>query len=195
MIIITVGVDYPRLGSSLLALGILLVPFLSVSLGLGEEATWLDAVAPPLATTGCRSAGGCSCRRRGSKRADGGSRHALKGKRDRTILALFLLHAIRRAELCDLLLHIFQRFEKYGLKLHSEKTRLLPCARLEMVGPDGEGPEEPGTFDFLGFTHYWGKSWKGHWLFKRKTVAKRLRRTLIAIGHWCRINRHRGMFD
>ena len=51
---------------------------------------------------------------------------------------------------------IFQRFEKYGLKLHPEKTRLLPFARPETVGPDGEGAAEPDPFDFLGFTHYWG---------------------------------------
>ena len=90
---------------------------------------------------------------------------------------------------------IFQRFEKYGLNLHPEKTRRLPFGRPETVGPDGEGPDEPGTFDFLGFTHYWGKSRKGHWVIKRKTATKRLRRTLTALGHWCRINRHRGMFD
>ena len=90
---------------------------------------------------------------------------------------------------------IFQRFEKYGLKLHPEKTRLVPFARPETIGPEGTGPGEPGTFDFLGFTHYWGKSRKGYWVIKRQTAAKRLRRTLRAIGDWCRTNRHRGMFD
>jgi RNA-directed DNA polymerase len=90
---------------------------------------------------------------------------------------------------------IFQRFEKYGLKLHPEKTRLVPFARPETIGPEGTGPEEPGTFDFLGFTHYWGRSRKGYWVIKRQTAAKRLRRTLRAIGDWCRTNRHRGMFD
>jgi RNA-directed DNA polymerase len=90
---------------------------------------------------------------------------------------------------------IFQRFEKYGLKLHPEKTRLVPFARPETIGLDGTGPDEPGTFDFLGFTHYWGKSRKGYWVIKRQTAAKRLRRTLRAIGDWCRTNRHRGMFD
>ncbi len=88
-----------------------------------------------------------------------------------------------------------QRCEKYGLKLHPEHTRLRPLARPETVGPDGEGAAEPDPFDFLGFTHYWGKSWKGHWVIKRKTLAQRLGRTLKAIAHWCRINRHRGMFD
>jgi group II intron reverse transcriptase/maturase len=90
---------------------------------------------------------------------------------------------------------IFQRFEKYGLKLHPEKTRLVPFARPETLGPDGAGPDQPGTFDFLGFTHYWGKSRKGYWIIKRQTMAKRLRRTLRKIGDWCRTNRHRGMFD
>jgi hypothetical protein len=90
---------------------------------------------------------------------------------------------------------IFQRFEKYGLKLHPEKTRLVPFAQPETVGPDGEGPDQPGTFDLLGFTHYWGKSRTGYWIIKRKTAAKRQRRTLKALGEWCRINRHRGMFD
>ncbi len=90
---------------------------------------------------------------------------------------------------------IFQRFEKYGLTLHPEKTRLVPFGRPEKGGLDGEPPHEPGVFDFLGFTHYWGWSWKGFWVIKRKTAAKRLRRTLKAIGNWCRIHRHRGMHD
>lgn len=85
---------------------------------------------------------------------------------------------------------IFQRFEKYGLKLHPEKTRLVAFGRPEKAGLDGEPPQEPGTFDFLGFTHYWGKSRKGYWVIKRKTAAKRLRRTLRAIGVWCRTHRH-----
>lgn len=90
---------------------------------------------------------------------------------------------------------IFPRFEKYGLKLHPEKTRRVPFGRPEKGGLDGEPAHEPGTFDFLGFTHYWGKSRKGYWVIRRKTAAKRLRRTLHVIGDWCRDHRHRGMFD
>ena len=90
---------------------------------------------------------------------------------------------------------IFQRFEKYGLKLHPEKTQLVAFGRPEKAGLDGDLPHEPGTFDFLGFTHYWGRSQKGYWVIRRKTAAKRLRRTLRAIGDWCRANRHHGMFE
>jgi len=67
---------------------------------------------------------------------------------------------------------IFQRFEKYGLKLHPEKTCLVPFGRPEKGGLDGDRPHEPGTFDFLGFTHYWGKSRKGYWVIRRKAARR-----------------------
>ncbi len=90
---------------------------------------------------------------------------------------------------------IFRRFEKYGLTLHPEKTRLVEFGRPESRGPEGGPPSKPATFDFLGFTHYWGRAQKGYWVVKRKTSAKRLARSIRAIGQWCRTNRHRGMFD
>ena len=36
----------------------------------------------------------------------------------------------------------------------------------------------PETFDFLGFTHICGKSWKGRFWVKRVTVSKRMRAKL-----------------
>jgi hypothetical protein len=81
--------------------------------------------------------------------------------------------------------------EKFGLKLHPEKTRLVP------LGPPEESKgvevEPPGTFNFLGFTHYWGKSRKGRWIVVRHTSRKRLERTLTRINEWCRENRHQGL--
>lgn len=49
----------------------------------------------------------------------------------------------------------------------------------------------PGTFDFLGFTHYWGRSRKGRWVVKRQTSASRFRRAIKTIAEWCRVHRHR----
>jgi len=46
-------------------------------------------------------------------------------------------------------------------------------------------------FDFLGFTHYWGKSRRGNPVIKRKTEKGRLVRSLKQISQWCRQNRHR----
>ena len=79
-----------------------------------------------------------------------------------------------------------KRFGKYGLRLHPEKTRLV-----EFESPRKGGDRKPGSFDFLGFRHYWAKSRKGNWVLKRKTAPQRLSRTLKTIGHWCRDNRHR----
>ncbi len=85
---------------------------------------------------------------------------------------------------------LFKRFAKYGLSLHPEKTRLVPFGRPEATteGPTGGPP--PKTFDFLGFTHYWGKSRRGRWVLWRKTMRKRLTRSLQAISQWCRNKLH-----
>jgi group II intron reverse transcriptase/maturase len=85
---------------------------------------------------------------------------------------------------------LFKRFAKYGLSLHPEKTRRVPFGRPEATkdGP-ADGPP-PQTFDFLGFTHYWGKSRAGRWVIRRKTMRKRLTRSLQAISQWGRKNRH-----
>jgi len=86
---------------------------------------------------------------------------------------------------------LFKRFEKYGLKLHAEKTRLVPFGRPEEPsGNSGGEGTPPGTFDFLGFTHHWGRTRKGGWVIRRRTSRKRLTRSLKRISQWCRENLH-----
>jgi len=81
-----------------------------------------------------------------------------------------------------------KRFAKYGLRLHPEKTRLVPFERPRTHGRNGCG--RPETFDFLGFTHYWGQSRRGYPIVKRKTARTRFTRALKAIRCWCRAHRH-----
>jgi group II intron reverse transcriptase/maturase len=84
-----------------------------------------------------------------------------------------------------------KRFGKYGLKLHPEKTRLLPFQKPDdSRTSSGFGSDGGRTFDLLGFTHYWGRSLKGNWVVKRKTACVRLTRALRRIRLWCRVNRH-----
>jgi group II intron reverse transcriptase/maturase len=90
---------------------------------------------------------------------------------------------------------IFKRFEKYGLCLHPEKTRLVAFGRPEETEDNRPGGPKPDTFDFLGFTHYWGKSRDGRWVIRRKTMRKRLSRGLKALSQWCRKNRHKSMLE
>lgn len=79
------------------------------------------------------------------------------------------------------------RFQRFGLTLHPDKTRLVSFKRPHL---DGNGPK-PGSFDFLGFTHYWGRSRRGTWALKRKTAKGRLSRALRSINQWLRRSRHR----
>ena len=80
-----------------------------------------------------------------------------------------------------------KRFAKYGLEINTEKTKLVDFGRPQRPSSG----RKPGTFSFLGFVHYWGKTWRGGYTIKRKTEGKRLRRTLGAFWRWCRDNRHR----
>lgn len=79
-----------------------------------------------------------------------------------------------------------KRFTKYGLTVHPDKTRLIPFQKPVAAMRKDSGGGKPGTFDLLGFTHYWGRSWRGNWTVKRKTAQSRLSRALTRIGDWLR---------
>jgi group II intron reverse transcriptase/maturase len=81
-----------------------------------------------------------------------------------------------------------KRFERFGLRIHPEKSRMVQFSR-----PYWKQGKGPGSFAFLGFTHYWGKTLSGGWTIKRKTQGKRLSRFLSGIGDWCKENRHETM--
>ena len=82
-----------------------------------------------------------------------------------------------------------KRFAKFGLTLHPEKTRLVKFGRSALAQAELEGIK-PATFDFLGFTHKCVKSRRGKFTVHVKTMKKRLRRGLKAVGEWCRMHRH-----
>lgn len=88
-----------------------------------------------------------------------------------------------------------KRFDRYGLRLHPDKTRLVRFERPRgKAEPRGVQPhEEPRSFDFLGFTHYWEKSRRGIWVVKRKTASDRFSRALQRLNLWCQRNRHAPM--
>jgi hypothetical protein len=85
-----------------------------------------------------------------------------------------------------------KRFQKFGLAIHPEKTRLVRFVRPPSWAK-GKLPAkfQPGTFDFLGFTHYWGFSREACRIIKRQTARSRARRAVKAVADWCKRNRHR----
>jgi group II intron reverse transcriptase/maturase len=82
-----------------------------------------------------------------------------------------------------------KRFERFGLTLHPEKTRLVDFRSPARTGGTS-GSQRERRFDLLGFTHYWGRSRTGRWVVQRKTAKARFSRALRQIGDWCRRNRH-----
>ena len=82
------------------------------------------------------------------------------------------------------------RFERYGLKIHPEKTRLVRFQNPGYGNNAGDNEKKNGSFDLLGFTHYWSKSRRGRWMVKQKTSKKSFKRKLKTFSIWCRANRH-----
>ena len=75
-----------------------------------------------------------------------------------------------------------KRFAKYALTLHAEKTKLIDL--------NSQRGESGRSFDFLGFTHYLGKSRKGMMVLMRKTSSKRLTRAIMKVSKFIKLNRH-----
>ena len=73
-----------------------------------------------------------------------------------------------------------KRLGKYGLRLNQEKTQLLAFGKRR-ARQDLKANKRSTTLDFLGLTHYWGRSRKGYIRLKRKTSKKRLRRALVEL--------------
>jgi group II intron reverse transcriptase/maturase len=117
-------------------------------------------------------------------------RPSLKG---RSIIVRFADDAVigfeSKEEAEKVLEALTRRFEEYGLALHPDKTRLVYFGKPKGDARRRDG-NRPGTFDFLGFTHYWGKSYKGNWVVRRKTSGKKFKEKLKKMSEWCRENRH-----
>ena len=93
-----------------------------------------------------------------------------------------------------------QRFAKFGLELHSEKTRLIEFGPWAAENRRRKGQGKPKTFQFLGFTHICGrKRSNGYFTVCRQSMRKRLQaklaevkaelrrrmcRPVPEVGHW-----------
>ena len=83
-----------------------------------------------------------------------------------------------------------ERFSKFNLELHPDKTRLIEFGRNAARDRAARGDGRPETFDFLGLTHYCGKTKAGRFWLKRKTVSKRMRAKLAEVKDQIKRRRH-----
>lgn len=83
-----------------------------------------------------------------------------------------------------------ERFAKFGLELHPDKTRLIEFGRRAAIDRRRRGLGKPETFDFLGFTHICARTRNGRFWVRRITIAKRMRVKLKAVNEQLRRRRH-----
>jgi hypothetical protein len=83
-----------------------------------------------------------------------------------------------------------ERFAKFGLELHPEKTRLIEFGRHVAPRRKARGLGKPDTFDFLGFTHLCGKTRSGRFWLRRITISKRMRAKLREVNDQLKRRRH-----
>jgi len=79
------------------------------------------------------------------------------------------------------LIDLRERFLRFNLELHKDKTRLIEFGRFAAQNRERQGKGKPETFNFLGFTHICGKTKKGKYMVLRHSMAKRVRAKLIEL--------------
>jgi len=83
-----------------------------------------------------------------------------------------------------------ERFAKFNLELHPDKTRLIEFGRFAASNRKERGLGKPETFDFLGLTHICGKTRDGRFWLRRITIKKRMRAKLKQVKAELRRRRH-----
>jgi RNA-directed DNA polymerase len=83
-----------------------------------------------------------------------------------------------------------ERLAQFHLELEATKTRLVEFGRFAEERTRQRG-QKPGTFEFLGFTHYCGHTAKGHFKVKRKTSGKKYQAKLKEMKGWLQRERSR----
>lgn len=90
---------------------------------------------------------------------------------------------------------LFKRLQKFNLEVAEEKTNIIPFGRFAEKDCNRRGQGKPPTFDFLGFTHYCSKSFKGKFRVKRKSSRKKVTDKLKKHEQWLKDHRHLDIRD
>ena len=95
-----------------------------------------------------------------------------------------------REEAERFLAELRERFARFGLQLHADKTRIVEFGRYAEHNRRNRGDGKPETFNFLGFTHSCGKTRKGHFTVLRQTMRQRWQAKLRALKEELRRRLH-----
>lgn len=85
----------------------------------------------------------------------------------------FVVGFEHREEAERFLTELRERFVRFGLTLHPDKTRLIEFGRHADRNRRDRGDGKPATFTFLGFTHTCSQTRKGRFTVLRQTMRRR----------------------
>ena len=94
----------------------------------------------------------------------------------------FIVGFQQRSDAERFLAELKERFQKFGLEVHPEKTQLIEFGRFAAENRQRRKQGKPETFDFLGLTHICAKDRKGRFVVKRRTMRKRLQAKLKEVN-------------
>lgn len=80
------------------------------------------------------------------------------------------------------MMEMTERLAKFGQKVEPSKTALLRFGNRAAKECRKDGVKCPTTFNFLGFTHYVGKSLKGRFVVSRRTQRERIAKKLKEVS-------------
>lgn len=86
-------------------------------------------------------------------------------------------------------LQLQERLKKFNHEIAPEKSKIIEFGQYAAHNRKSRGEGKPETFDFLGFTHYCGKSRNGKFRVKRQTSRKKFQAELQRMKMWMKVNR------
>ena len=87
-----------------------------------------------------------------------------------------------------------KRLARFGLAVNWTKTKRVDF-RFKRPNNQRHRLTQASIFDFLGFTHVWGRSRKGKHIILQITAKSRFARSVKAVHQWCRDHRHQRLAD
>ena len=93
----------------------------------------------------------------------------------------FVVGFEHREEAVRFLTELRERFARFALALHTDKTRLIEFGRYAVQRRRARGDGKPETFNFLGFTHACSRTLKGRFTVLRQTMRQRWQAKLQSV--------------
>jgi group II intron reverse transcriptase/maturase len=113
-----------------------------------------------------------------------GASHLIRYADDFVMLVRYQEDAVRIVEL------LRERFQKFGLELHPDKTRVVSFGRFEERNASQQ-QRRPNTVTFLGITHYCAVNRWGGFMVGHQTNGKRFRKKCRDFTDWIKEHRNK----